>query len=234
MARVDPNSTLGGVRGSVAGMVVSSAVSGWYARTAVTPLRSRSFLQAQQRYFLASIAATWKALSPSARSDWATAAALPAWQRLDWFGVSYSVGGYGLFVALNMPLAMTYLTPVTSPPAATFPDPVTITAATLYRDGATVTASMTTDIAPTESAAYCRTWLSVAPLGSSAPLANRRALDFVGLATASTTFPFWHRAADLFGYPLLGQTWTVFFSTFDASGRPSAVSSFPAYCTESP
>lgn len=225
MAKVDPNSTLGGVRGSVAGMVISSGLSGWNARTAVTPLRSRSFSQATRRLYLAQIAAHWKTLSPSEREDWADAAALTAWKRQDWFGNDYSMGGYGLFVSLMMPLVMLGLSMYDTPPAATFPDPVEFDSAYLYRDGDDVDAQATFTAAPNTSAAYCRLWLSVAALGSSAPLANRRALDVIGAAPSSTTLTFWTGAEERFGLPLLLQRWTLFFATFDAYGRSSAVSS---------
>lgn len=234
MARVDPNSTLGGVRGSVAGMVVSSGLSGWNARTAVTPLRSRSQLQAEQRLLLGTLAAKWKTLSASTRAAWAAAAALPAWKRLDWFGNAYSMGGYGLFVSLQMPLAMRGLLLYSDPPAAVFPDPVAITAATLYRGSSSAAGSFTLAAAPITSAANYRLWLSVAALGSSAPLANRRILDVITASTNDTTRLFWSRAAARFGLPLIGQAWTLFFSTFDNFGRPSQVSSFVVACQAPP
>ena len=234
MARVDPNSTLGGVRGSVAGMVVSSGLSGWNARTAVTPLRSRSQLQAEQRLLLGLLAATWKTLPASTRADWAAAAALPAWKRLDWFGNAYSMGGYGLFVSLQMPLASLGRLLYSDPPDAVFPDPVAITAATMYRAADSVDADYTVDPAPNTSAANYRLWLSVAALGSSAPLANRRILDVIGATSGATSRPFWYRAASRFGFPLIGQAWTLFFSTFDNFGRPSQVSSFMVACQGPP
>lgn len=234
MARVDPNSTLGGVRGSVAGMVVSSGLSGWNARTAITPLRSRSALQAEQRQKLGQIADYWKTLTPPYREAWATAAALNDWKRLDWFGNAYSMGGYGLFVSLMMPLALQGLALYYEPPAASFPSLVELQSATLYRDADTVTARYTLASNPTASAGYYRLWLSVAALGSSAPLANRRILDKIGTTTNAAQYPFWSRAVYRFGRPLLGQTWTLFYSTFDAYGRPSQVSSLPVVCTESP
>ena len=234
MARVDPNSTLGGVRGSVAGMVISSGLSGWNARTAVTPLRSRSQYQAQQRLRLGIVAAAWKTLSAATRADWADAAALPAWKRLDWFGNAYSMGGYGLFVSLQMPLAMLGLPLFSDPPDAVFPDPVAITAATMYRAVDSVDADYTVDPAPNTSAANYRLWLSVAALGSSAPLANRRILDVIGATSGATSRPFWSRATARFGLPLIGQAWTLFFSTFDNYGRPSQVSSFVVACQEPP
>ena len=234
MALVDPNSTLGGVRGSVAGMVISSGLSGWNARTAITPLRSRSARQATLREYLARIAAYWKNMGPTYRADWATAAALPAWKRLDWFGNSYSMGGYGLFVSLHMPLAMVSEDFYYTPPAATFPDPVAISSATLYRDGTTMNADVVFDSKPIDSAAYCRLWLSPSAIGSSAPLANRRTLDVIGTSPNSLTMPFWRRAVYSYGYPLWAQHWTLFFSTFDEYGRPSAVSSYVAYCQGTP
>lgn len=234
MARVDPNSTLGGVRGSVAGMVVSSGLSGWHARTAVTPLRSRSQLQAEQRLLLGVVAAKWKTLSAATRADWADAAALTVWKRLDWFGNAYSMGGYGLFVSLQMPLATSGLPLYTDPPDAVFPDPITITAATLYRGGGGVDADFTLSAAPNTSAANYRLWLSVAALGSSTPLANRRILDKIGPTSGATSRPFWSRAAARFGLPLIGQAWTLFFSTFDNFGRPSQISSFVVGCQEPP
>ena len=234
MARVDPNSTLGGVRGSVSGMVVSSGLSGWYSRTAVTPLRSRSYMQAVQRQHLGTIADKWKTLTAPYRAEWADSAALAAWKRLDWFGNSYSMGGYGLFVSLMMPLVMRDLPLYYDPPDPVFPDLVTITAATLYRDGDEVTASLTLDSAPDDSAENFRLWLSVAALGSSAPLANRRILDVIGPTSVDTTIPFWDRAEARFGRPLLAQTWSLFYSTFDDFGRPSQVSSFAVQCQEPP
>lgn len=234
MARVDPNTTLGGVRGSVAGMVVSSGLSGWYARTAITPLRSRSQLQATQRWYLAAVAARWKALPPASRSAWATAAALPAWQRTDWFGVPYSMGGYGLFVSLNLPLAMLSRPLVDSPPAADFPDPVAITSATLYRDGSNVNADVYFDEPLDMSGPFYRIWLAVAALGSSSPLASRRILDVIYPSSHSYISGFWSRASSIFGLPLVGQRWTVFVATFDSFGRSSPVSSISVTCTETP
>lgn len=234
MAKVDPNSTLGGVRGAVSGMVISSGLSGWYSRTAVTPLRSRSYLQAEQRQYLGKIADYWKKMSAALREDWADSAALAAWKRLDWFGNAYSMGGYGLFVSLMMPLAMRGIPFYYTPPDPVFPDLITITAATLYRDDDDITASVSFDGAPNASAANYRLWLSVAALGSSAPLANRRILDKIGATTAATTISFWDRAEDRFGRPLWNQMWTIFYATFDAYGRPSQTSSFTVRCQESP
>jgi hypothetical protein len=215
-------------------MVISSGLSGWNARTAATPLRSRSYLQATQRLLLGQIATYWNSRGPSDREAWAAAAALADWKRLDWFGNAYSMGGYGLFVSLMMPLALRGLDFYATPPAATFPDPVEIDGATLYRDGDTVTARYTLATDPTESAPNFRLWLAVAALGSSAPLANRRILDKVSYTTDAASYHFWERAEDRFGRPLIGQTWTLFYSTFDDYGRPSQVSSFPVRCTETP
>lgn len=234
MARVDPNSTLGGVRGSVAGMVVSSGLSGWNARTAVTPLRSRSYAQAQQRSRLAAIGYAWRNLSAPVRADWATAAALDDWKRLDWFGVPYSMGGFGLFVALNMPLRFVGASLVSSPPAASFPAPIDITAGHLYRDGTDVEGRITLESVQPSGVAYYRIWLAVAALGSSAPLASRRSLDVCAARSASSTLAFWVRAANTYAYPLIAQTWTVFYAPFDSSGRSAPVTSFPVYCTPSP
>ena len=78
MARVDPNSTLGGVRGSVAGFYSSADLPDRHARPPIAPPRSRSYLQATQRIYLGQIAAYWKSLGATQRADWATAAALTA------------------------------------------------------------------------------------------------------------------------------------------------------------
>ena len=109
-----------------------------------------------------------------------------------------------------------------------------ITAATMYRAADSVDADYTLAAAPNTSAANFRLWLSVAALGSSAPLANRRILDVISASSGATSRPFWSRAASRFGLPLIGQAWTLFFSTFDNFGRPSQVSSFVVACQEPP
>lgn len=234
MAKVDPNSTLGGVRGSVSGMVVSSGLSGWNARTAVTPLRSRSYAQAQQRGRMAALSAYWHLLTAGQRESWATAAALDDWKRLDWFGVSYSMGGYGLFVALNMPLLMANQALRSGPPDPVFPAAIAITDGHLYRDGTDVEGRFTIESVQPAEVEFYRVWLAVSALGSSAPLASRRILDAVAARSSLTTLGFWSLAAAAYGYPLIGQTWTVFYAPFDDSGRSAPVSSFPIRCTVEP
>lgn len=227
MARLDPSSTLAGLRGASGSLVISSNDQGFYTRARFSPLTPRSYAQSEQRFIFSTLGILWRGLSSAERASFQTQAADPLWKRLDWFGAAYSIGPYGLFVALNYPLLFTSLDPVTTAPDPVFPAAVDISAASLTRSGAAASGSVTFTADLPDAAPLIQ--ISLAPAVNASPAMRkwRRILDYVGYHNSTNTEALWRNAAGRLGLPLVGQTWTVFARVFDVSGRPSAWDSYP-------
>lgn len=227
MARLDDASTLATVRGSVGGLVVSSNDQGFYVRPDRAPLTPRTYGQSQQRFLFSRLGIAWRALSSSDRTSWQTQAADPLWGRLDWFGNPYGIGPYGLFVAVNYPLALSGSALVSTAPDPVFPAAVAIDSATLTRSGFSASGAVTFTAALPAAAPLLQVSLAPSVNSSSGLRKWRRILDSLAAHGAADSVSLWVGAADRFGLPLVGQTWTVFARVFDSSGRPSAWDDFP-------
>jgi len=234
MARIDQNSTLGGVRGAAAGLVISSNDQGWFARSMRAPSTPRHASQIVQRHLLSTLGALWRGLSPEDRTTWADQAADPDWKRLDWFGVPYSVGGYGLFVACNAPLLMMNVATLDEAPDPVFPDAPAIEDAVLIRAANSASGSVTFSAPLPESPPFIRIYLTPAAFGSLSVRKWRRALDVLDAHGASDVVALWQRCALSFGLPLVGQVWTLAAQVMDSSGRVSAFDSVTLVCQGAP
>ena len=142
------------------------------------------------------------------------------------------MSGYGLFVALSMPVAMASGSVVSTAPDPVFPAAPTISAAALSRSDDAASGSVTFSAPLPAAAPLCRLWLTPAAVYSQTARKWRRALDRVSAHGEQSSLDIWLRCADYFGLPLVGQPWTVFFQVLDASGRPSAVVSTVIECAE--
>jgi len=234
MARIDQNSTLGGVRGAAAGLVISSNSQGWYARSMRAPSTPRHASQITQRHILCTLGDLWRGLSPEDRTSWSDQAADPDWKRLDWFGVPYSVGGYGLFVACNAPLMMMNVATLDVAPEPVFPAAPVIEDAELFRAADSASGSVTFSADLPGTAPYLRAYLTPAAFGSLSVRKWRRALDVLAAHNESDTVDLWRRCALSFGLPLVGQVWTLAAQVMDSSGRVSPFDSVTLVCAEAP
>lgn len=224
MARVDHTGPLGGFRGLWAAGVTSSNNAGWYLRSWRTSQDTRSPAQLEARETLGLLAYFWRNLTPSQRAAWSEAAALPDWQKADWFGNPRNPGGIGLYVRLNFFRVLADLAPITDPPEPEFPPAPTINTASLTRitNAAFGSVTMTLPVGPTLAMAVA--WLTPGGFPTPAPSGWRKKLDSIRTQSPLNTLSLWQRAKQRYGLPYVGQSWTLFVACADTSGRLSQYS----------
>lgn len=105
MAKIKFGMFMTDARGKVGGHVFSKNRSGAYVRTKVTPSNARTSRQTFIRSLLASLSASWSALTDSVRNGFNEAVA--DWATSDIFGDSRNPTGKTLFTKLNMNLGNT-------------------------------------------------------------------------------------------------------------------------------
>lgn len=114
MAKVKFGMFMTDARGKVGGQVFSKNRGGAYVRTKVTPSNGQTSRQTFIRQLLSSISIAWATLTAQARSGFN--AAVNDWSTTDIFGDSRNPSGKTLFTKLNMNLANSLQTQITSVP----------------------------------------------------------------------------------------------------------------------
>lgn len=89
------------VRGTIAGITFSANASGPYARGWSKGSNPSSALQSDQRGRLGALASAWRDLTQGQRDDWIVYAALPAQDRTNTLGETFSASGFNWFVKIN-------------------------------------------------------------------------------------------------------------------------------------
>lgn len=99
-----PGPLVSSVAGSIGGVTFQRGPGFFSARSKPLPRRRRTKYTALQRQTTASLAAKWRALSPSDRTDWQTAADAIEWKNR--FGDVIPGRGYWLYIRCNQYLAL--------------------------------------------------------------------------------------------------------------------------------
>ncbi len=123
MAIIKVQAPVAGIRGTVGGITYSANKSGPYAKAWSRGSNPRTDFQTAQRRSLSTIPALWKALSGVQQTAWDTFAALPAQDRLNPLGETFSASGYNWFTIcntrlINMGRSTIAATPVIARPAS--------------------------------------------------------------------------------------------------------------------
>jgi len=90
-----------GLRGTLGGVVYSANKSGPYARIWSKGANPRSPFQTAQRASMSAMSALWRALSPAEKTLWNDFAALPAQDRTNSLGETFSASGFNWFTIVN-------------------------------------------------------------------------------------------------------------------------------------
>lgn len=102
MAIIAIASPVSGIRGKVGGNIYSANKSGPYLKAWGRGSNPRTELQTSHRASLVQFSQSWAAISASNKTDWDTYAALPAQDKTNSLGETFSVSGFAWFVGINM------------------------------------------------------------------------------------------------------------------------------------
>ena len=101
MAIIKLGATVVGIRGTVGGLTFSANKSGPLVRAWSKGSNPRTSFQTGQRSTIATIPALWTALTPAEQAAWDTFAALPAQDRTNRLGETFSASGFNWFTLIN-------------------------------------------------------------------------------------------------------------------------------------
>jgi hypothetical protein len=138
MATISFGGGVTGIRGKLGGSIFCANGSGAYVHAFRKPLSHTSLAQADIRWRMAMIRATWSALSDSLRADWDTWSHLPAQARINSLGVTYYLSGWQAFVGLNLSLFCANITPRSIVPTKAVPSSPTIYSISWIKSGASM------------------------------------------------------------------------------------------------
>lgn len=134
MAILDPSSPLAAVRGRVGANVVSSNATSGYVKAFVPPTLKRTPAQQEQRLLFSQLSQNYGNLGVTDKALWKAAAALPQWQRTDWFGNPYTLTGQQLYLSVNSDRRRVGAFDLSQPPLSSTPAaPPTVTGILQYQ-----------------------------------------------------------------------------------------------------
>lgn len=116
------------IRGTSGGITHSANRSGPYIKNWAKGSNPRSLLQSTHRATMASFSRDWSTLSSANVALWVAYAALPAQDKINSVGETYSASGYNWYVATNMNLRQIGVAPVLVPPVLGIPAAPSISA----------------------------------------------------------------------------------------------------------
>jgi len=115
MAKILMTAIVADIRNKLNGTVFSKNKAGAYMRTKVTPVNPRTASQQANRQDLASLSASWRALSSADQESWIAAA--KSFPYFDIFGNSKELAGNALYISLNKNLLVAGQPIIASAPA---------------------------------------------------------------------------------------------------------------------
>ena len=121
MARVKLGTVVVGIRGTVGGLLLSSNLSGPYARIWTKGSNPRKPLQTESRTVFAQQSASWGGLDGGVRSDWGVWAAAPGQTRYNSLGEPYQMSGFNALVSNTRNQTAVGRTPTTTAPTLAKP-----------------------------------------------------------------------------------------------------------------
>ncbi len=124
-----------GLRGKVGGLIYSANKAGPFVKTWGKGSNPRTAPQTQQRANLVQFAQNWKNLTAAQRTDWDTYAALPAQDKTNSLGETFSISGFAWYVALSNNLKRAGAAAIDSAPLLGTPATPIIQDARLVDDG---------------------------------------------------------------------------------------------------
>lgn len=131
MAIITLGAPVSGIRGKVGGNVYSANKSGPYLKAWGRGSNPRSTPQTEHRNKLVKFAQAWQNLTAGQQAGWVTYAALPAQDKTNSLGETYSASGFNWFVEINLNLdsagaVQRNIAPVLAVPAAPITDSAAI------------------------------------------------------------------------------------------------------------
>lgn len=102
MAIIALAAPVSGIRGKVGGNVYSANKSGPYLKSWGRGSNPRTQSQTNHRSDLIQFAQAWSAITPAQRTAWDVYAALPAQDKTNSLGETYSASGFNWFIELNL------------------------------------------------------------------------------------------------------------------------------------
>lgn len=120
-----------GIRGTIGGMTFSANKSGSYARAWSKGANPRTTFQSAQRSALSTIPGLWRDLTPTQQLDWDVWAELPAQDRINRLGETFSASGFNWFTTINTRLINILRATRTAPPTQSRPAAPTLSSLVL-------------------------------------------------------------------------------------------------------
>ncbi len=121
MARIKLGTTVVGIRGTLGGIVFSNGIGGPNARAWRAPALARSRPKLNSQANLAFMAARWRSLTSTNRSNWNAFAADPAQEKTNSLGEAYFATGFNWQCEVNIQLDQAVLALQANPPTSTRP-----------------------------------------------------------------------------------------------------------------
>jgi len=121
MARVKLGTIVVGIRGTVGGLLLSSNLSGPYARVWSKGSNPRKSLQTASRTAFAQSAASWSGVDGAVKLDWAAWAAAAGQTRYNSLGEPYQMSGFNALVSNTRNQTAVGRTPTTTAPTMAKP-----------------------------------------------------------------------------------------------------------------
>lgn len=126
MAIIKVQAPVAGIRGTIGGITYSANKAGPYAKAWSRGSNPKTDFQTAQRRTLSTIPALWNALNGAEQLAWDTFAALPAQDRTNPLGETFSASGYNWFTICNTRLINMGRPPITATPIIARPASPTI------------------------------------------------------------------------------------------------------------
>lgn len=212
-------SPVSGIRGKVGGNVYSANKSGPYIKAWGRGSNPRTETQTTHRASLVEWSQAWAGVSASNKADWDTYAALPAQDKTNSLGDTYSVSGFAWYVALSINLRAAGESNIETAPLLTAPAAPDIQGAELH-----VTSGIDTSwVRQTVGSPGLTDNLAVYSVivNSDGVIASPAVRDFMvtKVADAGRRVRYQNELEARFGEIQLGQRMFAEASTQDAEGR---------------
>lgn len=219
MARIKLGPTVVGIRGTIGGIVFSSSIGGPTARAWRAPALARTPPKLASQASLAFMAARWRSLTSTNRTNWDTFAADAAQVKTNSLGEPYYASGFNWQTEVNIQQQQAGLALQSDPPTSTRPSiPSGITV-----DAAVASMELVFPLDPYSPGIYAVVY--GAPAASGAVVAPTRGYRFLDsqLMPDDTAVDYTSPWTAAFGTPVAGVVsfWRIIALTADGYASPA-------------
>jgi len=197
VAIIKLGSLISGISGSVGGATFSNSRSGPFVRPWSRGSNPRSTKQSLHRSRVATLSASWRALTDLQRAAWNIWAVLPAQNQTNYFGDTFSLSGFGWWCKAGIRLLEAGRSTIIAPPSAGYPAAPTISS---FNPFSTATGNSNFRTPADEFLAYdCFLFLALSQSSSVENPGNNYALIKIWNLQAGDWFAFQPQLNEAFG-----------------------------------